>query len=170
MQVHPHPGRTAEQRARFAALVRPLLSADRVRHTVALSVLHQLENAELDTDGPGTEPVLLSVHDGPQLVGAALRTPPHPLISSALDPTAAVAVLRGLAEHDPELPGFTGPAEVTEALVAAAGWHRGGPGRRVGQLGRRGLAVGGRWAGGVAGQGRATVGGDQPHRTGAHPG
>lgn len=116
VEGYAHPGHTPDQRAAFAALVRPLLTADRARHTVALSVLHQLE-----ADDPHADPVLLSVHSGPRLVGAAPRTPPYPLISSALATEAAGAVLGVLAEADPELPGFTGPAEVVDALVAAAG-------------------------------------------------
>lgn len=116
MIVHSHPARTRAQRAAFAALVRPLLTADRARHTVALSVLHQLETAE-----PDAEPVLLSVHGGTRLLGAALRTPPYPLISSALKPESAGAVLAVLARIDPDLPGFTGPVEVVDALVAASG-------------------------------------------------
>lgn len=110
--------RAHDDPARFLDLVGPLLHAERVRHTVALTVLDALCRAPDPRQGA---PVLLSVHDGDAVVGAALRTPPHNLISSAVPLDAVAAVLSATAEHDPELPGFTGPEAVVDALVAAVG-------------------------------------------------
>ena len=104
--------------AQFLDLVGPLLRAERVQHTVALTVLDALCRAP---DPRQYAPVLLSVHDGDAVVGAALRTPPHNLISSAIPLDAVAAVLSATAEHDPELPGFTGGEAVVDALVAVVG-------------------------------------------------
>lgn len=99
-------------------LVGPLLRAARVQHTVALTVLDGLCRSPLPAEGV---PVLLSLHEGRSVVGAAIRTPPHELISSAVPPGSAGTVLGALAECDPGLPGFTGPVAVVDELVAASG-------------------------------------------------
>jgi len=104
--------------AGFADLTAAMLAADPVRHTVALSVLDALQRAPTPDRPP---PVLLSVHQGAALVGAAVRTPPQVLMCSALPQTTADAVVGALAELDPDLPGFTGPTAVVDALVERAG-------------------------------------------------
>lgn len=110
--------RAHDDPARFLDLVGPVLRAERVQHTMALTVLDSLCRAP---DPGQVAPVLLSVHDGDAVVGAALRTPPYSLISSAVPLDAVAAVLDATAEHDPDLPGFTGPKVVVDALVSAAG-------------------------------------------------
>jgi hypothetical protein len=84
----------------FARLVRPLLDADPMSHTVTITVLDGL----VRRGEPAA--VLLSLHEGAGLVGAALRTPGGPLLVSAAHATAVDAAL---ATADPLLPGVAGP-------------------------------------------------------------
>lgn len=97
----------------FARLVRPLLDADPVRNTVALTVLDGLvrrgERAE----------VLLSLHDGGRLAGAALRTTGRPLLAAAVPSRDVVAVDAALGAADPDLPGVAAPSGTAEAFAAA---------------------------------------------------
>lgn len=97
----------------FAALARPLLDIDPVRHTVALSVLDGLcrtgERAA----------VLVSAHEQGRVAGVALRSTGRPLLVSGLPARYAGAVDEALAVADPELPGAFGPAEEVAAVAAA---------------------------------------------------
>jgi RimJ/RimL family protein N-acetyltransferase len=99
----------------FAALTEPLYAADPVAHTVAVTVLAQ-RLGPLGADDVGT---LLTVHCGAEVVGAALRTPPWPLVVSALPEEAAGAAARALLEHDPELGKVFGPSARAAAFAAA---------------------------------------------------
>jgi GNAT superfamily N-acetyltransferase len=108
----------------FARLVRPLLDADPMSHTVTITVLDGLVRR-----GEPAE-VLLSLHEGAGLVGAALRTPGGPLLVSAVPVAHATAVDAALATADPLLPGVAGPTGPAEAL-AAAHIARTGDGRRL---------------------------------------
>ncbi len=99
--------------AGFARLVRPLLDADPLTHTVALTVLDGLVRR-----GEPAE-ALLSLHEGDELVGAALRTPGRPLHVSAVPVGHAAAVDAALATVDPTLPGVAGPTGPAEAFAAA---------------------------------------------------
>jgi hypothetical protein len=67
--------------AGFAALARPLLHADPVRHTLALTCLERVL-----CEGERA-PSLVSVHDGGAPVGVALRCPGRPLRRPGLHPT-----------------------------------------------------------------------------------
>lgn len=99
--------------AEFIALTRPLLEGDPVRHTVALTVLHVLSQAP----EAGDPLVLLTVHDGEALAGAAICTPPHALIVSALPAGCAGAAIEVLAHGYPNLPGTFGPRDGAEAFA-----------------------------------------------------
>lgn len=99
--------------AGFAGLVRPLLASDPLSHTVTLTVLDGLVR-----QGEPAE-VLLSLHEGHELIGAALRTPGRPLQASAVPVDHAAAVDAALATADPALPGVTGPTGPAEAFAAA---------------------------------------------------
>jgi predicted GNAT family acetyltransferase len=55
---------------------------------------------------------LLSVGDGKDTAGAALRTPPHNVILSRMPPAALGALADWLAEAGDELPGVVGPDEL----------------------------------------------------------
>lgn len=112
----------------FQALAGPFYAADTLRHTVALTVMARfLDMARAE------RPRMATLHEGGDLVGVAIRTPPWPVIASGL-PTGArlldVFVGRWL-EHDPELPGVNGPRENAEALADAWSRHTGGTVREI---------------------------------------
>lgn len=73
------------------------------------------------THTPRTKPTMITLHDHGTLIGIALRTPPWPLIASALptDPEALDALVTLLLDKDPDLPGVNGPREQAEAFVKA---------------------------------------------------
>lgn len=101
----------------FRAAVSDLLGADPVRHTLALTVMNRFL-----TDEPQPQPlvpVMLSLHRGGELVGATLRTPPWPLIASALPLDAMLPLAEVLAEIDPGLPGVNGPRDRAEPFATA---------------------------------------------------
>lgn len=102
--------------AGFHALVRPLLEADPVTHTVALTVLATLLRVPEATHAA---PLLVSVHEDEALLGAALYTPPRGLITSALPARCAPAVGEVLASVAPALPDATGPRPRAEAFTRA---------------------------------------------------
>jgi len=60
----------------FRALAEPLYRGDPVLHTVELTLLQ--------ASGLPPDAVLLTVWDGAAVVGAALATPPYPLITTGL--------------------------------------------------------------------------------------
>jgi GNAT superfamily N-acetyltransferase len=97
----------------FAAAAGPLLEADPLRHTMALTVLDGMHR--------GGEPsaVLLTVHEAGEVTGAALRSPGRPTLVSAVPPRLAPAVERALAEADPGADGASGPVAEAEAFAAA---------------------------------------------------
>jgi GNAT superfamily N-acetyltransferase len=97
----------------FAAAAGPLLEADPLRHTIALSVLDAMHR--------GGEPsaVLLTVHEAGEVTGAALRSPGRPTLVSAVPHRLAPAVERALAECDPAADGASAPLTEAEAFAAA---------------------------------------------------
>jgi GNAT superfamily N-acetyltransferase len=97
----------------FARLTRPLLERDPLRHTMALSVL--------DGMCRGGEPhsCLLTLHEAGEVSGAALRSPGHLTLVSAVPPRLAPAVERAVAEADPDADGAHGPLDEAEAFAAA---------------------------------------------------
>lgn len=108
----------------FMALAEPFYVGDTFRHTVAITVMARV----LAVERP-VKPVMATLHDGGgQLIGVAFRTPPWPVICSGLptDPDLLDAFLPQWLEHDPELPGVSGPRENAEALAAAWTRHTGG--------------------------------------------
>ncbi|QEM46712.1 GNAT family N-acetyltransferase [Mycolicibacterium grossiae] len=104
---------TSHDAARFRALAEPFYRRDPVAHTVELA---GLAAPELPADA-----VLLTVCDGGRVIGAAVRTPPYPLVC-ALPVDAAGAVAAVLADVAPGLPAVRGPRPGTEALAQA--WVR----------------------------------------------
>lgn len=93
-------------------MVRPLLDADPVRHTVILSVLDGLVRDRLPAEH------LLTVHDRGSLVGASLRTPGRCVQVSAMPAAAMPEVERVLADADPGIDGVAGPIPEAEAFAA----------------------------------------------------
>ncbi|HYZ07830.1 MAG TPA: GNAT family N-acetyltransferase [Pseudonocardiaceae bacterium] len=102
--------RLLDDLAEFTALTRPLLAADPVTHTVALTVIEYALRVP-----PAVPPVLVAV-DG---AAAALCTPPRGLITSALPPEWSPAVAGALADVHPGLPEVTGPRDRAEAFALA---------------------------------------------------
>jgi len=115
MDVHHH-----ENPQTFKALAEPFYATDTLRHTVALTVMARL------LDGERTpEPPMATLHDvDGSLIGVAFRTPPWPVIASGLptDPTLLDTFIERWLEHDPDLPGVSGPRENAEAVADA--WTR----------------------------------------------
>jgi predicted GNAT family acetyltransferase len=103
----------------FTALAKPFYATDTLRHTVAITVMTRL----LGTERSFT-PHLATLHDNGDLIGAAFRTPPWPIVGSGL-PTAPGLLDMFIAwwlERDPDVPGVTGPRENAEAVAEA--WVR----------------------------------------------
>src|SRR5262245_5201193 len=96
----------------FMALAEPFYAKDTLRHTVALTVMARFLTMERTH-----KPRMATLHDDGQLVGVAFRTPPWPVISSGLptDPGLLDLFVSRWLEHDPELPGVSGPRENAEA-------------------------------------------------------
>jgi predicted GNAT family acetyltransferase len=105
--------RRYEDPAEFRAAVSDFLGADPVRHTLALTV----SNRFLEPQPQALDPLMLSLHRGGELAGAALRTPPWPLIVSALPIDGMAAAVAALAQVDPDLPGVVGPRDRAEPFA-----------------------------------------------------
>jgi RimJ/RimL family protein N-acetyltransferase len=97
----------------FAAAAGPVLCADPLRHTVALTVLDGIRRAGHEAAA------LLTLHEAGKVVGAALRTPGRPVLVSAVPARHAAAAEEALATADPELTAATGPIAELEAFAAA---------------------------------------------------
>ncbi len=96
----------------FLALAAPLYRRDPVLHTIELTAL-----------GAGAPPdaVMVTVHDGTAVVGAALQTPPYPLLVTGLVNGAIPAAADLLAGTHPALHGVRGAREAAGRFSAA--WH-----------------------------------------------
>ncbi|HEY4022833.1 MAG TPA: GNAT family N-acetyltransferase [Pseudonocardiaceae bacterium] len=82
----------------FWRQVAPLYTADPIRHTVALTVLKRVREGLGFSD---QEPIMLTIEDGGDLVGAVFCTPPFPFGLSAMPiaaarPVAEFAAAEGL--------------------------------------------------------------------------
>jgi predicted GNAT family acetyltransferase len=97
----------------FWSLAEPVISADPVRNTVALSAVRMIR----DTPDParGT-PILLTVSDRGNVIGAALRSPPFPLVTSAVPLDAIELAASAVATAAPDLIGVSGPRDSAEAF------------------------------------------------------
>ncbi len=95
----------------FWRVAGPLLAADPVRNTVPLSIVGRLRHGAV-----GSEPVLLTVHDGEDVVGAALCTPPAPIVLGAVPPHATQVIVDHLVGNDIRVPGADGIRPAVEAL------------------------------------------------------
>ncbi|MEU4803057.1 GNAT family N-acetyltransferase [Actinosynnema sp. NPDC023587] len=112
--------------ADFWARTRDFFNADPVFHTVPVAaVLRRLDDPHAG-DGP---PLLVTVTDHGELVAAALRTPPWPLVVSGVPVEWAGVVAEELAGDD--LPGAQGPRAEVEAFVREWTARTGGGAREV---------------------------------------
>lgn len=98
----------------FAAAAGEVYRRDPTRHTVELTLLR---GGPL----PGTAPLLVTVWDGLRVSGAALRTPPYPLLCSGLSPATVDCVVDGLAAAHISLSGVRGPRRT--ALAFSRRWQ-----------------------------------------------
>ena len=99
----------------FGELVRPILEADPVRHTIAVTVLA----ARLRPGAPNDLAHLVTVHEDGVVTGAAMRVEGWSLIVSALPARFAPAVADVLAGQAPEPTGVSGPRDEAEAFATA---------------------------------------------------
>jgi GNAT superfamily N-acetyltransferase len=102
--------------AEFWQVAGPLLTADPVHNTMALSVANRLLMGAVP---PEIEPILLTVHDHQDVIGAAVCTPPNGMAVSAIPPGAAAAVVDQLRADKIQLPGANGSRATVEAFAAA---------------------------------------------------
>ncbi|MDO3640289.1 GNAT family N-acetyltransferase, partial [Mycolicibacterium sp. KC 300] len=84
----------------FRAAAEPLYRSDPVAHTVELTLL---QSNRVPADA-----VLLTLWDDATLVGAAMQTPPMPLLANAIPPGAAATVAEEVSRLRPGLPGVRG--------------------------------------------------------------
>lgn len=84
----------------FRTVADPIYRRDPINSTIELTVLHG--------GFPSIDPLLLIVCSEGVLVGAAMQTPPHPLLCSALPESAIGSVVREVARIRPELVGVLG--------------------------------------------------------------
>jgi predicted GNAT family acetyltransferase len=97
----------------FWSLAEPVISADPIRNTVALSAVRMIRDSPDPTRGT---PILLTIWDGGTVIGAALRSPPFPLVTSAIPLDAVEVAARALAKVAPDLIGVSGPRDSAEAF------------------------------------------------------
>jgi hypothetical protein len=84
----------------FRAIAEPLYRSDPVRHTIELTLL---EANKFPDDA-----ILLTVWEDATPVGAALQTPPYPLVCNGINRAAIETVVADLAGWRPGLTGVHG--------------------------------------------------------------
>ncbi|PRY29129.1 GNAT family N-acetyltransferase [Umezawaea tangerina] len=100
----------------FWAATQQLYTADPVRHTVALSVITR----RLTHPNPDAEPaILVTAHEHGELLGAAIQTPPHPLIAGAIPLPLIDDFVAILHEIVPDLDGVSGDRTTAEAFATS---------------------------------------------------
>ncbi len=97
----------------FAALVLPWLAADPVRNNVLATIIQSRLDGTVPTE-PGIQLWHVSRDDG-AIVGAAVRTPPMPLLLSTMTPDAAQVIAREAAAQ--QVSGFNGTLETAQAIA-----------------------------------------------------
>jgi uncharacterized protein len=98
----------------FFERVAPFLAAREAEHNLLLGFRTRLE---LDPHAFGPDdPTLASAEDGDEVIGVAVRTPPHNLVLSLMEPHVAAAFADALAGEP--LPGLNAPLAAGEAFVA----------------------------------------------------
>jgi GNAT superfamily N-acetyltransferase len=111
------PWQLTHDLAGFMAAAGSYLSADPVRNTVPLTVVEALRASGPSVYGDAA-PVFAWHAAGGLVDGAALRTPPHPLLIAGFPAGAAEALLRAFAADRPT--GASAPEP--EAVELAAAW------------------------------------------------
>ncbi|GLZ33574.1 putative acetyltransferase [Lentzea sp. NBRC 105346] len=98
----------------FAELTRPRYEQDPVLHTVAIGVLHRL----LTLPQPDDKPIMVTLHEGAQLIGSVLRTPPWPAQLADVPLAAIDLVVSTFKQINPDLPGVIAPSAQADAFAA----------------------------------------------------
>lgn len=111
MRVVVHP--TASE---FLAVVEEPLLGEEALNNLILGIAARVRDGVGYGDAP---PYFVTVEDDKQLLVAALRTPPHPLVlATPAEGSDAISLLADhLVEADPELGGVNGPAEAAAAFA-----------------------------------------------------
>ncbi|MGO4446748.1 GNAT family N-acetyltransferase [Mycobacterium sp. 2YAF39] len=97
----------------FRALAEPLYRRDPIAHTIELTLL--------GGDNFSDDALLLTVSRDGELVGAAMQTPPYPLVCNGIPADALDSVAACLVDRRPELPGVRGVRAT--ALRFAQAWQ-----------------------------------------------
>lgn len=105
MQVREH-----DDAGSFLACARVLYERDPVLHTVELTVL---------AAGVADDALLLTVHEGTDVVGAAVQTPPYPLLVSGLPVETIDSAVQFVASAHPGLCGVRGLRERAQRFAAS---------------------------------------------------
>ena len=105
MQVRAH-----DDVASFLALAGPLYGRDPIRHTVELTAL---------AAGVADDALLLTVEEDDDVVGAAMQTPPYPLLVNGLPIETIDSTVAFVAETHPTLCGVRGLRERAQRFCAA---------------------------------------------------
>ena len=99
----------------YQALVTPLFLADEARYNLLLALVARVAGGETFGDEP---PVLLSLHDGDDLAGAAVMTPPHNVLLDGVPVAVAPLVADHLVDEGVLPPGALGSVDVVTAYAA----------------------------------------------------
>jgi RimJ/RimL family protein N-acetyltransferase len=101
----------------FVAWAGALLAGDPVEHTLPLTIVEQLRGGRHSYE----EPLFAWYADNGAVRGAALMTPPFPLVIAVAECEAVPALAAALRARLGRLPGVSGPVGSVEAFVAAWG-------------------------------------------------
>lgn len=105
MQVREH-----DDAESFLAFARAFYERDAIRHTVELTAL---------AAGVAADALLLTVHDGDDVVGAAMQTPPYPLLVNGLPDETMDSAVQFVAGAHPDLCGVRGLRERAHRFSSA---------------------------------------------------
>ncbi len=102
MRIEVHPAA-----AEFLVAAEEALLRAEALHNLVLGVASRVREGRLYGDAT---PYFLTLNEGREVLIAALRTPPYPLLLAVIDPRpgALDLLVQHLADHDPALPGVNG--------------------------------------------------------------
>jgi predicted GNAT family acetyltransferase len=101
----------------FGAWAGGLLAADPVGHTLPLTIMAQIRGGRYSYE----DPLFAWYSDARGVRGAALMTPPFPLVLAHADTDTVPDLAAALRVRVPRLPGVSGPVRLVEAFLAAWG-------------------------------------------------
>lgn len=101
----------------FLARVEDFLLREPVVHNIMLTNVRARRDGAVTDPAPATYATV--VDDAGTVVGAAMRTPPHPVVLSSLPPAAVASLVDAIVVACPDAAGVIGLAAETEAFGAA---------------------------------------------------